>query len=291
MSIRIVTDSSADLSVARRAELCIEAVPLTLRIGEEEFEDGVDIDAAGFWARVRSSRATPRTTAPSPGAFNQAFTKAFREGATGIVCITLSSRVSAAHQSARLAAGYLDGHGPIAVVDSLSVSSGLGNLCIAAGRLAAEGADLKTVIAETERLRGRIAFYGALETLEYLRRGGRIGTARALLGTALSIRPLLRFEEGTVELAGKVNSRRRALDWIAQRLERDLPVEQVSLFHGDAPDSDVLHRRLASLLPGQPVDVTLMGPVMGTHMGPGCIGLTYYRALAPGDGTPPPGTR
>ena len=221
MGVRVVTDSSSDLSPGVVDDLAIEVVPLTVRFGDEELVDRVELTPEAFWARLRTSDAVAQTAAPSPGDFEQAFAKVLAEGASAIVCVTLSSKVSATHQAASLAAAHFADRCPVVVVDSLSVSAGLGNLCLVAARRAAEGADASTVVREAEELRGTFGFYGAVETLEYLRRGGRIGTARALLGTALSIRPLLRFEQGTVEVAGKVRTRQRALAWVAERLAGD----------------------------------------------------------------------
>jgi DegV family protein with EDD domain len=281
MTVRVVTDSSADLDRVVADKHAVAVVPLKVRFGEEEFTDGVDLSPEEFWKRLRATNVLPHTTSPSPGDFEQAFSQLDAEGASGIVCVTLSSKVSATHQSARLAAERFKGRCHVAVVDSLSVSAGLGNLCQAAATHAEAGEDLETVVAETERLRDSIAYYGAVESLEFLRRGGRIGAARALLGSALSIRPLLSFEQGTVEVAGKVRTRQRSLEWIAECVAADSPVERVTALHADAADIDVLHEMLASQVPGQEVVVSLMGPVMGTHLGPGCVGAIYFRTTTP----------
>src|SRR5487761_1816183 len=170
MGVRIVTDSSSDLSPEVVDDLVIEVVPLKVRFGAEELVDRVELTAEAFWARLRTSDAVAQTAAPSPGDFEQAFTKVASEGASAIVCMTLSSKVSATYQAASLAAEHFADRCPVAVVDSLSVSAGLGNLCLAAARRAAEGADAPTVVREAEHLRGTFGFYGAVETLEYLRR-------------------------------------------------------------------------------------------------------------------------
>jgi DegV family protein with EDD domain len=134
-----------------------------------------------------------------------------------------------------------------------------------------------SVVSEAEALRTTVAFYGAVETLEYLRRGGRIGAASALLGTALSIRPLLHFEQGSVEVVGKVRTRQRSLARMAERFEADYPVESVTVFHADAPDVDVFTEMLAARMSGESVEVTLLGPVMGAHVGPGTVGVAYFK--------------
>jgi len=281
MGVRVVTDSSSDLSPGVADDLAIEVVPLKVRFGDEELVDRIELTPEAFWARLRISDAIAQTAAPSPGDFEQAFAKVLAEGASAIVYVTLSSKVSATHQVASLAAAHFAHRCPVVVVDSLSVSAGLGNLCLVAARRAAEGADASTVVRETEELRGAFGVYGAVETLEYPRRGGRIGAAQALLGTALSIRPLLRFDHGTVEMAGKVRTRGRALAWLAERLEEDLPVESVTAFHADAPDADTFVELLAAKVPSQPVGVTLMGPVIGTHVGPGTVGIAYFKVGKP----------
>jgi len=298
--VRVVTDSSADLSPALLEELSIEVAPLMVSFGDEEFRDGVDLSTEAFWARLRSSSTMPRTAAPSPGAFAEAYARSITGGASAIVCVTLSSRVSAAYQAAQVAAQEIDGRCPIAVVDSRSVSAALGNLCLAAARRGASGADLAAVVAELDELKGRAAFWGAVETLEYLRRNGRIGAARAFLGTALSIRPLLRFDNGAGEACGRVSTRRKAFAWLVERLEADLPVDSVAAFHADAPDIGVLVEMLAARVPGQRVELSMMGPVVGAHVGPGTVGVAYFvrsrppapardgAGSAPGQGTRSP---
>jgi len=277
MTVRVVTDSSADLPPDVLKKLSIEVVPLKVRFDEDEFIDGVDLSPEEFWARLRASDTLPKTTSPSPGDFERAFSQLDAEGASGVICLTLSSKVSATFQAARVAADNFTGRCHVALVDSLSVSAGLGNLCRVAAFRAAEGTDLATVVAEVEKLRSSLAYYGAVESLEYLRRGGRIGAATALLGTALSVRPLLRFEQGTVEVAGKVRTRQHAFEWMVERIEADYPCESLTAFHSDAPDFGVFVDMLAARVPVRDVGVALMGPVMGTHLGPNTVGVTYFK--------------
>ena len=278
MGVRVVTDSSADLSPEQARDLGIEVVPLKVRFGAEEFADGVDLTPAAFWERLRSSRTLPQTAAPSPGDFEAAFGRLMSEGASGIVCVTLSSKVSATFQAARLAAEAVASRCRVAVVDSLTVSAGLGNLCRRTARRAADGADLESLVAHATDCRDRSSLYGAVATLEYLRRGGRIGTARAVLGAALSIQPLLRARQGIVDLAAMVRTRLRALTWIADRLEADRPVESVTVFHAEARDLAAFVDMVSARVPGQEVDVSGVGPVLGTHVGPGTVGVSYFRS-------------
>src|SRR3954470_9615621 len=177
VAVRIVTDSSCDLPQARADALGIEIVPLTIRFGDEEFVDRVELSNEEFWRKVSTSPVLPETAAPSPGAFEERFRALADAGADGVVCINLSSRLSGTMQSAQVAAKALEGDLPVAVVDSMSVSMGLGNQCISARALASDGADLTTIVERAEQIARRTRLFGALDTLEHLRRGGRIGGA------------------------------------------------------------------------------------------------------------------
>lgn len=274
MAIRVVTDSGCDLPDALAAELGVEIVPLTIRFGDEAFLDRVELSTDEFWRRLRGSGALPETSAPSVGAFETTFRRLADEGATGIVCVNMSANLSATMQSARVAAAAVAGTVPVAVVDSRTVSMGLGNLVAGAARLAREGAGLATVVADVEDRVGRTRLYGTLATLEYLRRGGRIGNARALLGTVLSFKPLLTVRDGLVEEAGRVRTRGRALRSLAAKVHEG-PVERVAVLEGGADDLDELLALIEDVVPRDEVVVGRVGSVIGTHAGPGVIGVTF----------------
>jgi DegV family protein with EDD domain len=209
MAVRIVTDSACDLPADVCDELSIEVVPLTIRFGDEEFVDRKELGTEAFWAKLESSPVLPETAAPSVGAFEETFRGLVDAGCDGIVCVNLSSKLSATMQSAQLAAKALDGECPVRIIDSKSASMGIGNLALHAARRAHDGADLETIAAEVEDRRDRQGLLAALDTLEYLRRGGRIGGAQALLGSMLSIKPVITVVDGAVEPAGKVPRARR----------------------------------------------------------------------------------
>lgn len=278
MGVRVVTDSACDLPDDLVERLGIEIVPLTIRFGDEELIDRKELTTGEFWRRLQASSVLPETAAPSPGAFEQTFRHLVDDGATGIVCINLSSKLSGTMQSAEVAAKTLEGTCPVEVVDSLHVSMGLGNLCLSAARRAADGDDLSSIVANVLDRRKRTKLYGTLDTLEYLKKGGRIGNARALLGSMLAIKPVVEVRDGNVEEAGKVRTRSKALRLLAERVKEHQPVEDLAVLHGEAPDLDQLLELLDPMVPRDDIIVGQIGPVIGTHAGPRVIGVTFQTA-------------
>jgi DegV family protein with EDD domain len=275
MAVRIVTDSAADLPSDEVAGLGVEVVPLSIRFGSEEFTDGVDLSVAEFYERLASTEALPETSAPSPGAFETAFRRQAEAGADAVVCINLSEGLSATIQSARNAAKALEGEIDVRVVDSRSITSGLGTHVRLASEAAAGGASADEVVALAEGLAGRTHVIGALDTLENLKKGGRIGGAQALLGSMLSIKPLLDVSSGEVAEAGKARTRRKALSWLRDRIFELPEVEHLTVSHGMAGDVDEMLTLLAPRYPAETLRVTTIGPTIGTHGGPGVMGLTW----------------
>jgi DegV family protein with EDD domain len=275
VGVRVVTDSACDLPVARAEELGIEIVPLTIRFGNEEFVDRVELTNEQFWQKVATSDVLPETAAPSAGAFEETFRRLADEGADGIVCINLSSRLSATMQSAQLAAKALKGTVPVEVVDSLNVSMALGLQCINAVKLANEGADADRIAraAQDEALRTRL--YGTLDTLEHLKRGGRIGAAQALLGGMLSVKPVIEVRDGAVAEAGKVRTRSKSLALLADKVAQAKNPTQVFVFDAQAPDIDELIALLEPIVPRREIEFGTIGPVIGTHAGPRTIGVGW----------------
>ncbi len=279
MGVRVVTDSACDLPQDLVDALGIEIVPLTIRFGTEELVDRFELTTDDFWRRLRVTEALPETSAPSAGAFEQRFRELMAQGATGIVCVNLSSRLSATMQAAQVAAAAIGSECPIQVIDSLTCSLGLGSLALTAARRGAEGATVDEIVSEVTDLRDRTKLFGSLDTLEFIKRGGRIGNARALLGTMLSLKPVVEVRDGAVEEAGRVRTRSKALRLLADKV-RAQPVESVSLLHGQAPDVDELLDLLDPIVPREEIVVGVVGPVIGTHAGPGVIGVTFQTARA-----------
>lgn len=274
MGVRIVTDSSCDLPEDLVEQHRIEIVPLTIRFGHEELIDRKELSTAEFWDRVRNSDLLPETAAPSAGAFEEAFRRLVTEGADEIVCVNISSQLSATMQSAKVAAEAVRGECRVEVVDSRSVSMGLGNLCVAAARLADDGARTNAILADLADRRDRTRLYGTLDTLDFLRKGGRIGAAQHLLGSVLSIKPLIEID-GTVTEGGKVRTRSKALRVLAERVRDAGPLEALAVPHSQATDIDDFLAVLAETVPGVDPLVCQLGPVVGTHGGPGVIGVTF----------------
>lgn len=277
MSVRVVTDSSCDLPQRLVDALRIEIVPLSIRFGDEELVDREELDANEFWSRLKSAPMLPETSAPSAGAFEARFRDLIERGATGIISINLSSRLSATMQAAQVAANAVRDDCPTVVIDSRTVSMGLGALCLTAARRAADGARLEEIVEDVISRRDRTRLFGALDTLEYLKRGGRIGNARALLGSMLSIKPIVEVADGVVEESGKVRTRSKALAALAERVKAQ-PIETCAVLHGQATDLDDLLDLLSPVFPRDEIVTGLIGPVIGTHAGPGVIGVSFQVA-------------
>jgi DegV family protein with EDD domain len=275
MPVRIVTDSSADLPADEVARLGLEVVPLSIRFGSDEFTDGVDLSVAEFYERLASSAELPETAAPSPGAFEAAFRRQADAGADAVVCINLSSGLSATIQSAQNAATAIAGDVDVRVVDSRSITSGLGTQVMLAADAAAAGASADDVVALVEGLVGRTHVIGALDTLDNLRKGGRIGGAQALLGSLLAIKPLLDISSGEVAEAGRARTRRKALESLRDQIFALPEPEHLCVAHGMAPDVDEMLALLAPRYSPDKIRVTTIGPTIGTHGGPRVMGLTW----------------
>ena len=277
MTVRIVTDSASDLPQDLCDQYGIDVVSLHIRFGEDEYVDRVELTTEDFWRRMETSPVLPETAAPSVGAFEETFRRLGDEGADGIICVNLSGAMSATMQSAQVAAKALDGLCPITIVDSKSASMGIGNLVLRAARRAAEGADLPTIVADVEDRREHQRLLAALDTLEYLRKGGRIGGARALLGSMLSIKPIISVVDGAVDEAGKVRTRSKALRFIIDRVPQH-GIEQIAVLHAGAPDVDEFLALLRPRVPEADIVVGNIGPVIGVHTGPRVLGIAWIEA-------------
>ena len=275
MPVRIVTDSAADLSASDVTELGVEVVPLSIRFGDKEYTDGVDLTVEDFYAKLASSGDLPETAAPSPGAFEEAFRRQGEAGADAVVCINLSSGLSATIQAAQNAATAVAGDLDVRVVDSLSITSGLGTHVREAARAAAGGATADEVVALVEGMVPRTRVVGTLDTLENLRKGGRIGAAQHLLGSLLSIKPLIDLQDGVVAEAGKARTRRKGLEWVRDRVFEQPAVEHLTIAHGMAPDVDAMLDLLSPRYARDDIAVTTIGATIGTHGGPRVMGVTW----------------
>jgi len=275
-TVRVVTDSACDIPPALADQHGIIVVPLTVRFGDEEFVDRRDLSPEEFWSRVASSPVLPETAAPSPGAFEAAYREAAAAGAPGVVAVLLSADLSATYQAAELAARAVADVVPVRVIDSRSLTSGEGSIALAAARAAAEGKSLDEVVEVAAEMVGRTRVYAALDTLENLKKGGRIGGAQAMIGSMLSIKPIIELSTGKVEQESKQRTRTKSLRYLADKVKAYDRVENLSVMHGDAPDIEAFLDMLGAA--GYDRDAILvgdMGAVIGAHAGPRVVGVTF----------------
>ena len=275
--VRIVTDSTADLTPEQQRAAGITVVPLNVHFGDEVFRDHVDLSTDEFFRRLKASPQLPRTSQPSVGVFEEAY-RSLRQGGDEIVSVHLSSKVSGTYNSALMAAQSV-GEGKIDVVDSLSTSMALGFIALEGAKLARAGRDRQAVAECLRGLVPKARVICVVDTLTYLERGGRIGKARALLGSLLNVKPILQLKDGEVVPLGRARGRPQALNRLVELLERDGKVRQLAIMHGAAQtDAEQLRERVASSYPGVDIQLTEIGAVLGTHTGPGVIGFTYLVA-------------
>jgi uncharacterized protein len=272
----IVLDSTADMPEAAQVHPSWRSVPLTVRFGEDQFRDGVDIDSATFYGRLRAGGPHPSTAAPSPGAYAAVFEEL--SGFAHVLVLPVSSQVSASAQAARIAAETPEAGGRVTVLDGLTVSAGTVLLAQGLQRLLDEGTDLETLTAWFTAARDRVSVLIYVDTLEYLRRGGRIGRTSEVLGGALGVRPLLTIRGGRIEPYKKALGRAAAMREFARFLRAAAPdgrTARVGLAHADdAPGIERLREIVARTRPDASIDrVCEIGAVVGTHGGPGTLGL------------------
>jgi DegV family protein with EDD domain len=273
--VAIVTDSASDLPPDAAQRSGIVVVPLVVSFGPESFRPGVNLTTDEFWQRMTAPDAPfPTTAAAAPGDFLSAFQAAFDAGADSVVCITVSGDLSGTLKAAQVAAAQLPDR-DVHVVDSRTASMGHGMLAQIAAELAAEGVSGAEIARVIEHRKADVVLYVALDTLEYLKRGGRISGARAAIGTMLNVKPIITVIDGIVENADRVRSRPKARDRVLELLT-EKPLERASLLHTTNADVEEFRERFIerSKLDPSKVQVMLVGPSVGPHLGPGCVGAT-----------------
>jgi len=275
MTVRIVTDSACDLPDELLDEYGITVVPLSIRFGSEELIDREQLSVGEFWQRCAASEVLPETAAPAPGQFETAYRRLASEGASAVVVVSLSGALSATIQSAELAARGVADEIDVRIVDSRSVTLGLGTMVLAAARAASTGATADAIVELVGDMSARTKVFGALDTLDNLKKGGRIGGAKALLATALSIKPIIEVVDGAVEQGGKQRTRSKALGFLVDTVASfGDSVENLAVLHADCDDVDSLVTRLREVHTGEIV-VGRIGPVIGAHAGLGTIGVAF----------------
>jgi len=276
--IAVVTDSTAYIPEAALDGLEVPVIPLWLIWGKDRFRDGVDIEPPAFYRRLRDSKDFPTTSQPSAGEFEHFFREA-GSGVDAIVAVHISSQISGTVPNAQAALTELPGL-TIKVVDSLTTSMGLSLIVLATARAAAAGKSLDEVVAVAEDMRDRVHILFTVNTLEYLHRGGRIGGAKRLLGTALNIKPLLHLEEGRVEPLTSVRTKRKALARMLDEAEERLggkPMAAAGVIDVDAAEeADAVAEQVKERFGVSPVYRTTVSPCIGAHVGPGTVGIGFY---------------
>lgn len=275
--VAIVTDSTADLPPQLAASRSISVVPLTLNFDGRSMLDGVDITPGEFYRKLPAATTHPTTSQPSPGRFAETYTELLANH-DAVVSIHISEKLSGTYDSAKQAADMTDPQ-RVHVVDSQLVSMSLGLVVLGAASLASNGAEAEAIVEKVESLRPLVHTYFSVATLEFLRRGGRIGRASAMLGSVLQVKPVLCIREGVVEPLERVRTFERALNRIielARAVDRGKGICAV-VGHADAErDAEKVGRAL------EPIAETLMiqplGPVVGAHGGPGVVGVGCYPA-------------
>lgn len=272
MTIRVVTDSTCDLPPEIIREHRITVIPLFINVGDQSYQDGINLSHQEFYERLPGFRHAPKTAAPSPVAFRKAFEQLASEGATEILSIHVSTKLSATVDIARTAAKETT-RLPVTVFDSRQLSLGTGFQVLAAARAAAEGCQLSEILSMLEEQIHRIHVFAALDTMEYLRRSGRVNFAISALGNLLQIKPFMKMYNGE-PTAERVRTRKGAMKRLVELLEEYGPYEKAALLHSHALQrAEALLQEVRSLLPAGDIWAEEITPVLGAHIGPGVIGF------------------
>ena len=280
MSVKIIADSTADL--LPQIEARVRVVPLTIHFGEKEYTDGVDINSRMFYELLIESDDLPTTSQAAPYAFSKVFAEAVADG-SDVVCITCASRLSGTYQSAVIAAQ--DHPGKVYVVDSQTIALGSAILIEYALRLVDQGLGAEEIAREILRSRERVRLLAMLDTLEYLKKGGRISATVAFAGGLLNIKPVITIDGGEIKMLGKARGSRQANNLLVQEIQKSGGVDfDLPLLLGYTGLSDVLLQKYiqdsSALWEGNcdSLPCTVVGSVVGTHAGPGAVAVAFFAA-------------
>ena len=279
MTVRVVTDSTSSIDRRTAEEMGITVVPQSVHFGTSAFEDGVTISPDEFYEMLSESADLPRTSQASPGRFKDVYDELGRD-ADGIVSIHISSRISGTWNSALLGASKSSSDCPIEVVDSRQASMGLGLVVLAAADAARRGADQEEVVSRARSAARRAQCMCLLETLKYLQKGGRIGKAQALMGSALKIKPMIIVRDGEVHPLGRARTFPKALSNLKEATREFAPIESLAVSYSTTPEvAREVARDLKDMLPeGAEPYIARLGPSLGVYAGPGAIGISLIQA-------------
>jgi DegV family protein with EDD domain len=281
MTVRVVTDSTADLPAELARELNITVVPAFINIRGRSYRDGVDITPDEIYHALLESDATITTSQPPPGDFAAVYKKVLKE-ADEIVSIQATSKLSGIYQSAIQAREAINGKGRIEIVDSSSLSMGLGLITIAAARLAKSGVSLAGVLECTRKAVDQVHIWAIFDTLKYVFRGGRLGKATSLLGSMLNVKPVITMRDGVIHPAGLARTRAKGLDKLLENIKRFQNIQDIGIVHSSATEeAQTLRCRLSALVDKNRIYVSHLGPALGVHGGPGAVILALRTSDAP----------
>ncbi len=279
MTVKIITDSLSDFTDEMAREFGVTVVPLTVLFGHETFLDRVTISTEQFYHRLTHDSTWPTTTQPTPAAFAQVYDK-LGEEANELLVVTLSSRLSGTYESATNARNLAKTKARIEVIDSRTVVMGLGLIVIAVAKIAQKGADLDTLAAFVRRAMTRSHPIMYFDTLKYLAKGGRIGKAQGMLGSLLSVKPILTMQDGEVSPVTRVRSRGAGMDYLYNFVAQRLPnISELAVEHGNTPeDADALVERLSAIYPKERIYRSTISPVVGVYAGPSIVSVSVLEA-------------
>jgi DegV family protein with EDD domain len=280
MTVRIVTDSTCDIPAETAAEYGIIVVPAYINIGDQSYLDGVELSRTQFYEQLPGYQSPPTTAAPSSGSFAEAYQKLAAEGSKEIISIHIATSLSGVLNAARLGAEMVEEVVSVTLFDSMQLSMGLGLQAITAAKAAAAGKSTAEIITMLEERRSRTHVFAQLDTLEFLRRSGRVNWAEFGIGTLLQIKPLVHVHNGEVHMRDKIRTSKRAMAQMIQYAAELGAIESIALLHTHAPEKLELFRQQTShLYPSNEtplaVDVT---PAIGAHVGPGGLGIACITA-------------
>lgn len=275
--VKVVTDSTSDITPEQAKRMGVTVIPLTVLMGEETFRDGVDITAHEFYQRLPKLEKLPTTSQPSPGLFMKAYEELTADGSS-VISLHISSKLSGTYENAMVAARNFPA-GQVRVIDSKQVSAGIAFGVQTAVEMAQAGYDIDRIEEEVRSVFDRVQIYATFDTLEYLKKGGRIGGMRAMMGSLLSIKPIVLIKDGEVQPVEQIRTRTKALQRLAEIVKKQGKVERLAILHGDDLDGATeLANLLAPVFPLKDMYISLIGPVVGTHAGPRTLGVGIQRA-------------
>ena len=282
MTIKIVTDSTADLPAKLAEELDVTVVPVYLRFGEQVYRDRVDISEDEFYQRLLHDSIHPNTTQPSPQDFTDVYEKLSKD-ADGIVSIHLTSKLSGTYNSAVLGKKMVKSKCPIEVIDTQTLTIAIGLIVIQASKMAKSGMILKQITDEVTEIIPNVHLLVLFDTLKYLVKGGRIGKAKALLGSLLNVKPILTVRDGELVPSGQVRTRSKGMDQLLNFVKNAIEIQDLAILYSTTPDeAQSLIESTSSIFPKDRTILARLGPALGVHGGPGILavalrGKGFYR--------------